>query len=146
MCRAHRRGALHQRSDDLPAESLVIEPIGRDRHLETLVLLEWEAEQMPGENVGSAPFVRGDVEARECLADILVGDDFSGGVEPDLAAIDRGGAFWVPRNPLVTHVLHPYRPAEMLRQHSGVPRGVALVVAAVAAGAEHPDRPHLVTR
>jgi hypothetical protein len=123
----------------------VFERVRCDRHLEALVRLERKAEQMTGKHVGGTALVSGDVEARECLADILVGDDLAGGVEPDLAAIDRGRTLGIPGDALVAHVLHPHRPAEMLRQHGGVRGGVALVVAAVAAGAEHPDRSHLFT-
>ena len=51
--------------------------------------------------------------------------------------------FGIPGDAFVAHVLHAHGLAEMLRQHRGVCGGVALVVTAVGAGAEHPDRPHL---
>ncbi len=81
--------------------------------------------------------------ARERLADVLVGDHLAGRVEPGAAAVDRGGALRVPGDAFVAHVLHAHRAAEMLGEHGGVGGGVALVVAAVGAGAEHPDRAHL---
>ncbi len=65
---------------------------------------------------------------------------------PTLLRLTEAVPFGIPGDALVAHVLHPHRPAEMLRQHGGVGAGVALVVAAVAAGAVHPDRPHLLAR
>src|ERR1019366_2848826 len=83
---------------------------------------------------------------RERLADVLVGDHLAGGIEPDAAAVDGSGSLRVPRQRFMAHVLPPHRPAEMLRQQRGLGGGVALAVAGVAAGAEHPDRPHLLAR
>src|SRR5262249_41985168 len=58
----------------------------------------------------------------------------------------RGGALRIPGNAFVAHVLHAYRTPEVLRQHRRVGGGVALIIAAVGAGAEHPDPVHLVPR
>ena len=96
MRRAQRRGALHQRRDDLPAEPPVVERVGRDRDLEALTGIERQPEQMPGQHVGGAGLARVAVEPRERLADVLVGDHLAGRVEPGAAAVDRGGALRVP--------------------------------------------------
>ena len=65
---------------------------------------------------------------------------------PGAVAAHRGGALGIPGDAFVAHVLHPHRRLQMRGEHGRIRGRVALVVAAIGAGAEHPDRPHLLAR
>jgi hypothetical protein len=90
--RAQRRGAVHQRRNDVPAEPRVVERVGGDRNLETQIGRQRQAEEMPCQHVRGAALARVGVGARECLADVLVGDHLAGGVDADAAGVDGSGA------------------------------------------------------
>ena len=46
--RAQRRGAIHERRNDLPTEPPVVEGVGRDRDFETLAGIQGQPQQLPG--------------------------------------------------------------------------------------------------
>src|SRR5258706_9351992 len=86
------------------------------------------------------------VQTGERLADVLISDDFARRIESGAAAIDRSRALGIPGETLMAHVLNAHGLAQMLRQNGGVRRRVALIVAAIGAGAEHPDRADVLRR
>src|SRR5260370_48357 len=100
----------------------------------------------PRRHAGGGALARVGAGARYCLADVLVGDPLTGGIDAGAAGVDGSGALRVPGDAFVTHVLHAHRTPEMLREDRRIRGRVTLVVAAIGAGAEHPDRPHLLTR
>jgi hypothetical protein len=91
----------------------VVERVGGDRNLETQIGLQWQAEEMPRQHVGGAALARVGVGARECLADVLVGDHLAGGVDAGAAGVDGSGTLRVPGDAFVAHVLHAHRTPEM---------------------------------
>src|SRR6266550_3153538 len=86
------------------------------------------------------------VNAREALADEVVGDDVALRVHRRAGAVNRGRALGIPAGALLARVLHAHRAASGLGHDGGIHRRVVGVAAAVAAWADHPDRAHLLQR
>ena len=78
---AQRRGAVEQRRDRLPGDALVGELVGFRRHAEAVAGFQRDAERLAGQRVVRLAAIGIDVDARERLADEVVGDDVAGGVE-----------------------------------------------------------------
>ncbi len=86
------------------------------------------------------------VDAREALAEELVGHDLVRGVERGTGLMDRSRALGVPAGALLARVLQPHRLAGELGEHRRIVRAVVGVVAAIGAGADHPDAVHVFGR
>ena len=98
---------------------------------------------MTGERVLRPRAIGLHVDAREALAEELVGHDLVRGVERGAGLVDRGRALRVPAGALLAHVLQPHRLAGELREHRRIVGAVVGVVAAIGAGADHPDAVHV---
>ena len=143
---AQRRGAVEQRRDRLPGGALVGEAIGLRRHAEAVAGFQRDAERLPGQRVVRLAAVGVDVDAREALADEVVGDDVAGGIDRGARVMDRGRTLRIPAGALVAHILHRTGLPTALASTAASIAAVVGIVAAIGARTRRPDHVDLVLR
>src|SRR5262249_30122885 len=146
MRAAQRGAALEQRRNGLPRQALVGELVGLGGDAEAVGGFELGAAQLARQRVLGRAAVGVHVDAREAFAGELVADDVAGRVDGGAGAVDGSGTFGIPSRRLLARILHAHRFADRIGQHRGIHRRVVGVAAAVGAGADHPDRAHLLRR
>ena len=101
---------------------------------------------MPSKRVDGLAAIGVDINARETLAEEVVGNDPARRIDRRTGTVDRCRALWVPAGALFAHVLHTYGPADGSRHHRCIHRRIVGVAAAIGARAHGPDRPNFFDR
>src|SRR5438045_3640931 len=96
---------------------------------------------MPREGIHGLAAIGVDINAREALAEEVVGNDFAGRIDRRTGAVDRCRALRVPAGALFAHILHAHGLPDSSRHHGGIHRRVVSVATTIRAGAYGPNRP-----